>query len=123
MVWSLHVKLHYDFQFDSPEYTSQMHNGLFNINGLTSFIANGDLKAGSRFKDGKMPNCLDITILRARDLAPMDTYYDGTQTSDPCVMIKARHEHRLTSTVHQQVRRTSTAGRVGWWGGQWSTAS
>ena len=60
-------------EFDQFKLNFQMHEGLFNINGLTSFIAAGDLRAGSRFKDPtKQPNCLDVTVIRAKHLFPLD---------------------------------------------------
>ena len=69
----------------------------FNINGLTAAIAEGAVR--SRLRKGKLlPNCLDITVVRGRNLRAMDTH-SGQKSSDPYVRMRARHEKRYTTTA------------------------
>jgi hypothetical protein len=70
----------------------------FNINALTTMLAEGDVKAC--LKKGKpLPNCLDIRVIRARGLRPMDVcHFSGGKSSDPYVRLTARDEKRWTST-------------------------
>ena len=75
----------------------------FNINALTTALAEGDVRAS--LGEGKpLPNCLSARIVRARGLKAMDVCrLSGTRSSDPYVRITARHERRWTTTAIQNL--------------------
>ncbi|KAK3275779.1 hypothetical protein CYMTET_16109, partial [Cymbomonas tetramitiformis] len=77
----------------------EMHNGVFNINGFSSYIARGELIRAGCLKPGEpCPNTLLVRVIRAVDLKASDLNVDGTRTSDPKVVITARTEVKVTRT-------------------------